>query len=211
MMKTPLFSILAVSLAAGTASAEPPKKPPLTTYTKLWSDSPFTTKPPPAAMKEEDSAMADWTLGGVSEVDGGYMVTLLHKKNAGESMIIRPRNIQKVTADAIEWLKPGDPGTFKLDRVEYGKGGWKDISVHLMAGTRSGVVRFDEKNLTPKASAPAAGTRPGQPGQPGQGGPGQPVPGQPGAQPTPNQPTPAAPGTRQARQRVVPPAPAPQR
>jgi len=206
-MKTPLFSILAIALAAGIAGAEPPKKPALTTYTKLWTDSPFTTKPPPAAAKEEDSAMADWTLGGVSEVEGGYMVTLLHKKNAGESMILRPGNIQKTTADAIEWLKPGDPGTFKLDRVEYGKGGWKDITVHLMAGTRSGVVRFDEKNLTPKASAPAQGNRPGQQV------PGQPIPGQPPAQPNnPNQPpTPAAPGTRQARQRVVPPAPAPQR
>lgn len=206
-MKTLPFSILAVSLAAGIASAEPPKKPPLTTYTKLWSDSPFTTKPPPAAAKEEDSALADWTLGGVSEVAGGYMVTLLHKKNAGESIILRPDNIQKTTADAIEWLKPGDPGTFKLDRVEYGKGGWKDITVHLMSGSRSGTVRFDEKNLTPKASAPAPGNRP--PGQPGQPVPGQPVP-QPGVQ-QPNQPTPAAPGARQARQRVVPPAPAPQR
>lgn len=207
MMKTALFSLTAVSLSAGIAWAEAPKKPPLTTYTKLWSDSPFTTKPPPPSAKEEDSAMADWTLGGVSEVEGGYMITLLHKKNAGESIIIRPRNVQKTTADAIEWLKPGDPGTFKLDRVEYGKGGWKDISVHLVSGTRTGVVRFDEKNLAPKASAPAAGNRPGQPGQPG-----QPVPGQPGAQPNPNQQQPAAaPGVRQARQRVVPPAPAPQR
>ncbi|QJE94230.1 hypothetical protein [Luteolibacter luteus] len=207
-MKALPFSIFAVSLAAGIASAEPPKKPPLTTYTKLWSDSPFTTKPPPAAAKEEDSAMADWTLGGVSEVEGGYMVTLLHKKNAGESMILRPKNIQKITADEIEWLKPGDPGTFKLDRVEYGKGGWKDITVHLVAGARSGVVRFDEKNLTPKASGPAPGNRQGQPGQPGQPVPGQPAQ-QPGAQPTNQQP--AAPNVRQVRQRVVPPAPATQR
>lgn len=202
-MRTLPLSIFAVSLAAGIASAEPPRKPPLTTYTKLWSDSPFTSKPPPPTAKEEDSAMADWTLGGVSEVEGGYMVTLLHKKNAGESMILRPANVQKSTADKIEWLKPGDPGTFKLDRVEYGKGGWKDITVHLLAGTRSGTVRFDEKNLNPKASAPAQGNRPGQPV------PGQPVP-QPGAV-KPNQPTPAAPGVRQPRQRVVPPAPAPQR
>ena len=110
--------------------------------------------------------MADWTLGGVSEVQGGYRVTLLHKKNAGESMILRPEGVQKISADKIErGFKPGEAGTFKLDRVEYGKGGWKDISVHLTDGSRSGVLRFDEKNLMPKASAPAPANRPGPAGQ----------------------------------------------
>jgi len=166
-MKTPLFSIIAVTLSAGIAVAEMPRKPEVDTFGKLWRDSPFTTKPLPPAPDQPDSPMADWTLGGVSEVNGGYMVTLLHKKNAGESMIIRPEGVQKISADRIErGIIPGEAGTFKLDRVEYGKGGWKDISVHLTAGSRSGVVRFDEKNLTPKASAPAAGNRPGPAGQP---------------------------------------------
>lgn len=166
-MKATLISLVAVSLTAGIARAEVPKKPPLKTYTKLWSESPICSKPPQAKPEHEDSAMADWTLGGVSEIEGGNRVTLLHKKNAGESMVIRPGSVQKRTPDKIESdITPGDSGTFKLDRVEYGKGGWKDISVHLSDGTRSGVVRFDEKNLIPKASAPVAGKHPGQPGPP---------------------------------------------
>lgn len=186
--------------------ADVPSKPADTKYSTLWSNSPFTSKPPPPPPGDVDEAFADWTLGGVSSVEGGYMITLLHKKNAGETQIIRPRGIQKTTADKIEWLETGAPGTFKLDKVERGKGGWKDISVHLTSGGKSGVVRFDDKNLVPKSSGPApVGNRQGQPGQPG-------VQPQPGAQPQPGQqnPNPAAPGVRQPRQRVLPPA-APQR
>jgi hypothetical protein len=205
MMKTSIFPILAIVLSGSLAFAAAPEKAPLTKYTTLWSNSPFTTKPPPPTAKEEDSALADWTLGGVSAVEGGYMITLHHKKNAGESQIIRPRGVQKIFPDKIEWLAPGAPGTFKLERVERGKGGWKGTEVHLLAGAKSGVVRFDEKNLVPKASAPAQGRQGQQPGQPGQ------QPGQPGAQPAPGQqPNQAAPGGgRQPRQRVLPPTPAP--
>lgn len=171
-MKTPLLSIIAVSISAGLASAEVPKKAPLTTYTKLWTDSAICSKPIPTAGPEKISPMADWSLGGVSEVTGGYMVTLVHKKNAGESMVIRPDGVQKTSADKIErGITPGEAGTFKLDRVEYGEGGWKDISVHLTGTAGSGVVRFDENNLTPKASTPAASNRPAANAHPNQAAP----------------------------------------
>ncbi|QJE98254.1 hypothetical protein [Luteolibacter luteus] len=172
--------MVAVLLSAGLASAEIPRKAERDTYSKLWEASPFTTKPINPLKPESSSPMADWTLGGVSEIHGGYVVTLVHKKNAGESMIIRPDGVQKTSADKIErGITPGEAGTFKLDRVDYGQGGWKDISVHLSDGARLGVVRFDEKNLVPKTSAPAAGNRPGPSVQPNQANP-QGAPGTPG-------------------------------
>ena len=214
-MKTRALAILAFAASGSLALAAVPKKVPVTSYSKLWSQSPFTTKPPPKSTVDENSALDDWTLGGVSEVTGGgYMITLLNKKNVGESQIIRPGGVQKMLPDKVEWLELGAPGTFKLDRVEYGKGGWKDISVHLLAGGKPGVIKFDDKTTVPKAGAAAPqANRQGQPGQPGQPQPGQPQPGQP----VPQQPAavqqqqPGQNNGGQRRQRVLPPAPQPTR
>ncbi len=190
--------LFALVLPAGLSLGDVPRKAPDGKYSTLWSNSPFTSKPPPAAPTEQVSALADWTLGGVSKLEEGYMVTLQHKKNAGEYQIIRPRGVQMVKPDEIKWLDAGAPGAFKVERVEPGKSGWKGMAVHIMAGGKTGIVRFDEKNLTPKASAaPAQGNRPGQnPQQANQG-----------AQPVPGQKTPTPPGVRQPRQRVLPPPP----
>ena len=197
-MKTSVLMLLAVLLPAGLSFGGVPTKAPDSKYSTLWSNSPFTSKPPPPKPTDNPSLLADWTLGGVSAVEGGYMITLQHKKNAGEYQIIRPRGVQMVKADEVKWVEHGAPGTFKLDRVERGEGGWKGIKVHLLAGGKPGIVRFDDKNLVPKAAAAAPqGNRQGQ-GQRGQA---------PGAQPVPGQTTPP-PGVRQPRQRVLPPAPA---
>ncbi len=195
-MKTLLF--FALVLPAGLSFGDIPRKAPDSKYSTLWSNSPFTSKPPPAEATQQESALADWTLGGVSKLEDGYMVTLQHKKNAGEYQIIRPRGVQMVKPDEIKWLDAGAAGAFKVERVEPGKTGWKDMAVYILAGGKTGVVRFDEKNLTPKASAAPQGNRPGQ------------QPGKPGAQPVPGQPTPPATGgrqPRQPRQRVLPPPP----
>src|SRR5687767_13236607 len=78
MMKTSIFSILAMILSGSLAFAAAPQKTPLTKYSPLWSNSPFTTKPPPKPQGEDPSVLDDWTLGGVSAVEGGYMITLHH-------------------------------------------------------------------------------------------------------------------------------------
>lgn len=197
-MKASLILSLSTLLAIGVASADVPRKPSNASYAHLWNNSPFTSKPPPPVQGEQVGAFDDWALAGVSEIEGGYMVTLQHKKNAGEYQIIRPRGVQMVKPDEIKWLDAGAAGAFKVERVEPGKTGWKDMAVYILAGGKTGVVRFDEKNLTPKASAAPQGNRPGQ------------QPGKPGAQPVPGQPTPPATGgrqPRQPRQRVLPPPP----
>ena len=187
-MKSRFFLISILLLAA--AQAGEPQKKNVNSYSKLWTDSPFTSKPPPADGPEEINLINDWVLGGVSEVEGGYMVTLFHKKNAGETQVIRPGGTTVSKGDEMEWLERGAAGSFTVDRVQYGKDSWKDTAVFLSVGGKVGSVKFDDKLLTPVVAAAPPAAKPGQP----QGKP--PVPGA-----TP------APGVRPPRQRVLPPTP----
>jgi hypothetical protein len=188
--------------ASAIAFAAAPVKKPDTSYTHLSSNSPFTSKPPPPVKGDEATPLDDWALGGVSEVEGGYMVTIFHKKNAGETQIIRPSGTMVKVKDEMKWINPGAAGSYKVERVEYGKESWKDTVVYLSSGSRSDKVAFDEKLLAPAASAaPTQNRGPGQPGQPVQ----------PGAQPQPGLVVPGQTGGRPPRQRVVPPTPTPGR
>ena len=211
-MKTIAF--LTLLFAGATAFAEgPPVKQPVTKYLHLSQNSPFTTKPVITTEAREDTTFEDWALGGVSEVEGGYMVTLVNKKNQGETQIIKPRGTVHSTKDEMKWINPGAPGSFKVDKVEFGKKSWKDTIVLVSVGDKKGTMKFDDKQLAPTAAAGGAGGArpPGQPGQPGQPQvqPGQPVLPNPAvAQPAQQQPQ----GTQQQggrppRQRVLPPAP----
>jgi len=211
-MKTIAFlTLLFAGTTAFAAPSGPPVKKPFTSYMHLSQNSPFTAKPPPAQGPQEVDNFEDWALGGVSEVEGGYMVTLVHRKNQGETQVIKPKGTVHSMKDEMEWINPGDPKGFKVKSVSFGKTSWKDTTVVVSLGTKEGTVKFDDKQLVPTASAAPAGNRqqPGQPGQP-QGQPGQPgVPPNPAAiQPgqTPGQNGQSA-GGRPPRQRVLPPAP----
>ncbi|MEK7949907.1 hypothetical protein [Luteolibacter soli] len=219
-MKTIAFLTL---LLAGTTAfaAGPPVKKPVTSYLHLSQNSPFTTKPVVTAEHREDTTFEDWALGGVSEVEGGYMVTLVNKKNQGETQVIKPRGTVHSTKDEMKWINPGAPGSFKVDKVEFGKKSWKDTIVMVSVGDKKGTMKFDDKQMAPTAAAAAPGGNrpPGQPGQPGQPQPGQQVPQvqQPGQPVLPPNPAVVAPqqqgggnnqqGNRPPRQRVLPPAP----
>ena len=201
-MKTTISIGSVMILASAIAFAGAPVKKPDTSYSHLSTNSPFTSKPPPGTKEPEATPLDDWALGGVSEVEGGYMVTIFHKKNAGETQIIRPSGTMVKVKDEMKWINPGAAGSYKVERVEYGKESWKDTVVYLSSGSRSDKVAFDEKLLAPAASAaPAQNRAPGQPG----------APGQPTAQPQPGLVVPGQSGGRPPRQRVVPPTPTPGR
>ncbi len=197
-MKTSV--ILLASLAVtGLALAETPKKAPITKYSRLWTDSPFTSKPPPVGPAEVANALDDYALLGVSPIPEGYRVTLMNKKNPEE----------RVSVDSGKTVEG-----FKIVEVTRKAGDPLGTVVRMMSGSLTGTVAFDEKLLTLKTAAPVKpgqqqGAQPGQPGGP------QIVPGQPQPQPQPqggqNHPAPSM----QQRPRVVPPpttgaAPAPQ-
>jgi hypothetical protein len=212
-MKTTAFlTLLFAGTTAFGAPSGAPQKAPLQKYSPLWTSSPFTVKPIVTGQPQGPSAFEDWALGGVSEVEGGYMVTLVHRKNQGETQVIKPKGTVHSSKDEMEWLNPGDPKAFKVDKVTYGKTSWKDTTVTVSTGGKTGTIKFDDKQLTPAASAAPGGRQGGPPGQPQPGQPGQPgMPPNPAAnqpgQVQPQQPQGQQPGGRQPRQRVLPPAP----
>jgi hypothetical protein len=181
------FAILLLA-TAGLAWADLPKKAPLSRYSNLWTNSPFTSKPPPLEGGIGPNPLDDYALIGVSPIGVSttsgniYRVTLINKKKPDERIIVDSDKAPKDGLKIIEVIrKSGDPlGT----------------TVRMNSGSMTGTVAFESKLLT-LAQAPKA--PPGVPGQlPKQIQPGQPVqPGQPG------QPT--DPALRQPRPRVVPP------
>lgn len=180
-MKSPLSNPVLLLLAlTGLAAADLPKKAPISRYTSLWTNSPFTSKPPPPGPGEVADPLGDYALIGVSPITGndGYRVTLINKKKPDE----------RITVDSNKTV-----GGFKILGVTRKPGDPLGTVVRMSSGTTTGTVAFDEKLLTVVAKAPPAQVAPPQ------------VPGQP-AQPVP--PGQAQP-IRQPRPRVVPP-PAPQ-
>lgn len=168
--------------------AEVPRKEPLTKYARLWTDSPFTAKPPPPQAGPASNPLEDYVLAGVAPIAGGYRVTLLSKKEPDRRIYVFSDQPDAKHGFRILGIdrKPGDPmGTV----------------VRMQSGALTGTVAYDEKLLTIAAAQPKPG-QPGQPGQPNAGGVARPAPAVLPGQPNPNQPNPN-PNQRQPRQRVV--------
>ena len=162
---------------AGSLAADVPEKVPYTKYSGLWTNSPFTSKPPPAEAGPENNPLDDYALIGVSSLgDKKYRVTIINKKKPDEPRIYVESDRESKGFKIVGVTrKPGDPtGTV----------------VSMTSGSMKGTVSYDQKLLALAAVVPKA--PPQQPNQqimPGQ----PPVPGQPGAP------------QRQPRPRVVPP------
>ena len=179
-MKIPVICLI-LSALTGIAFSEVPKKPSLSSYSSLWNNSPFTTKPPPIGPGEDPNILDDYALLGISPIGSGkFRVTLINKKKPDDRIMVYSDSTTSEFKILGVTKKPGDPmGTV----------------VSMSTGSKTGTVRFDEKLLTlaapaqPKPAAP----QPGQPVQPGQQVP-QPQPGD----------------VRQPRPRVVPPPTVPQ-
>jgi hypothetical protein len=193
MHSVPRILLLAFALT-GWAVADLPKKAPNAKYTRLWIDSPFTSKPPPPETGPVTGPFEDYSLAGVSPVTGGYRVTLLNKKKPEERIIVesdRPNEGFKVLGVI---RKEGDP----LGTV-----------VRMSSSAGIGTVSFDTKLLA-LATAPPPKANPQLPPGVNAGIPGQPL--QPGQIVQPGQ-QPGQPLNRQPRPRVVPPpvSPVPQK
>lgn len=174
-MKTPvIFSLIALA-CAGFAAADVPRKISVQTYSKLWNDSPFTSKPPVEAGALEKDPLEDYALIGVSPIGANsYRVTLINKKQPDDRIMV---------------FSGDQKSDFKILGVTRKSGDPLGTTVNMQAGSKTGTVRYDEKLLT--LTPPAAVAPPQQ----------NPVPGAP---PVPGQPPPV-PGQRQPRPRVVPP------
>lgn len=131
-MKLTRSVIIGCLLLGGAASAGVPVRRDLHAYKHL--DGLMTSRPRQIEEKKLDP-LADWKLTGVSELENGYFVTLSHRKNAGEQMVIRPSG----------------NSSFTVERVEFA-GDWRQLVVHLNCGGSSAAIRFDESPPVPAAS-----------------------------------------------------------
>lgn len=177
---------------SGAVLAEVPRKAPPARYQALWTQSPFTSKPPEPEGQVENNPLDDYALIGVSPIENaGYRVTLINRKKPEDRIVVHSGSIKDGFSVIGVDRKPGNP----LGTV-----------VRMKNGSKSGTVSFDEKLLT-LVAAPITQpqVKPGQPGQP-------PIPGQaPQRQPRPRivpppntQPavqTPAARPTNQRQER----------
>jgi hypothetical protein len=174
--------LLAPALTGWVAADDLPRKAPVGKYAGLWTNSPFTSKPPPPEAGPVVNPLEDYSLGGVSPISSGYRVTLLNKKKPEERIV-------------VDSDKPS--GGFKILAVSRKEGDALGTVVRMSSGSVTGSVSFDEGMLK-LAAAPAAA--PPQPNN---------LP--PGVQPqvTPPQPgqNPGQAVLRQPRPRVVAPPP----
>ena len=148
---------------------------PISRYTGLWMNSPFTSKPPPSTGAPDVDPFADYALAGVSPIDGGYRVTLMNKKTPDE----------RITVDS-----DNPNAKFKILGVSRKDGDPLGTTVRLTSGSLTGTVSYDQKLLALAVAVPKVPKTP--PGQP-------PVPGLPQGQPASGE------QPRQPRPRVVPP------
>ena len=126
-MKTSSSSVILAALflsfgITAVVSADPPKKPRLTKYTRLWTNSPFTIKPEVKPKAAESPLERDWMLGSISPSGEGYTVTLINKKDRKN----RIRFIPGVPSDGYELLDvKQDMQNPENSRVEISKGSQK--------------------------------------------------------------------------------------
>ena len=175
LLKIP--SLLLLPALTAVLHAGVPQKLPLSNYSRLWTNSPFTSKPPTFGSGPIANPLDDYALLGVSPIGKGHRVTLINKKQPDQRITVETG---KTSADG-----------FSIIKVNRKAGQPLETTVEMASGSMQGTVSFDEKLLTIAAPPPVA---------PAAQAPGQAPPqiqGQAPAQATPVQPRP----------RVVPPAP----
>lgn len=153
MHTTHLFlgsSLILLSLV-GWAAADLPRKAPLTKYRTLWQDSPFTSKPVEAGGPAVANLLDDYSLAGISPIEGGYRVTVMNKKKPGERIY--------VYSD-----EPDAKHGFRIEAVEKNEGGPRATVVRMSAHGQRGTLAYDESLLAlaaaprpPAAHVPASG------------------------------------------------------
>jgi hypothetical protein len=130
-MKALLITFLVLT---GVAVADKPRKGMLNTYSSLWTNSPFTSKPPTIVDGPIEDPLKDYVLLGVSPIGAGnYRVTMINKKTPDERIMIFSDDKNSDFKILGVTRKPGDP----LGTV-----------VKLSSGTTTGTVSYEEKLLT---------------------------------------------------------------
>jgi hypothetical protein len=148
-MKT--FAVLLLAaFACLPTHANTPKKQPLVKYTGLWTNSPFTSKPPVVEPGTAENPFEDFTLTGIAPVPGGHRITIVSKKNP---------DIKKV-------IEPGGTGEFKVVSVNRNPQKTLGTTVVLSSGSIQGTVTFEPELITLKAATAAPEAPQNNPNEP---------------------------------------------
>ena len=156
-MKSPISILFCTALLTGWAFSQVPEKAPLSRYSGLWNNSPFTAKPPPPEAGPTVNPFEDFVLLGVSPIRGGYRVTMMEKKAPDK----------RITVDT-----DNPNSSYKILGVSRQPGDALGTSVQMSIGSQTGTVRYDAASLVLAAAPlPVPTAPPGQPPMPN----GQPV------------------------------------
>lgn len=137
-MKAALFLLALSAAAAGPLSADAPRPPRLTDYSRLWTDSPFTAKPPPPDTAPIENPLEDYALGGISKLNEGYYAILINREKPNEKIV----------------LSPDSESEFEIVEVQWSDGSWKDTTATVRHGNHTGMVSFEAELLQVKSQAP---------------------------------------------------------
>lgn len=160
----PLAGLLFVAAAMPAYGAAPNRATITPTkYQKLWTQSPFTVKPPPPNVEAGPGPLEDYTLASVSPSQEGWFVVLLNKKKREDRVRIVPGT-------------ENEEG-FKVVEVKQDPASYKETKVKLAYRGDTGWLGYEDKYLALKRAA---------------GGPAKAVPPRPGTPARPAVPTPAA-------------------
>ncbi len=146
-MKTVLnvFSLAMLSLVCGAGEGwgDVPKKPVLSRYSELWTNSAFTIPPVKEVVEvEEDNPLDEYTLAGTCEVEGGWFVVLINKKERDKRIRLHPG-------------EKNDEG-FEVVKVERGAS-YMDTRVEIKNRSgKIGSVEYDKKFIVLKKATPKA-------------------------------------------------------
>ncbi len=149
-----LFMLVTGMVVSLPVCAEVPKKQPIARYSELWTKSAFTIPPVREVVEvEEDNPLDEYTLAGACEVQGGWFVVLINKKERDKRIRLHPG-------------EENDEG-FEVVKVDRGKG-YMDTKVEIKNRSgKIGSVEYDKKFIvlkkaTPRAPVKKPVTKPGQ-------------------------------------------------
>ena len=140
LLKIP--SLLLLPALTAVLHAGVPQKLPLNNYSRLWTNSPFTSKPPTFGSGPIANPLDDYALLGVSPIGKGHRVTLINKKQPDQRITVETG---KTSADG-----------FSIIKVNRKAGQPLETTVEMASGSMQGTVSFDEKLLTIAAPPPVA-------------------------------------------------------
>ena len=136
-MKTLLQLCCLLPVIAGLLHAEVPRKKDQDDYSRLWTDSPFTSEPV-EVKAPEPNPLPKYILLGVSPIKDGYRVTMMNRKRPNAPRLI------------VETNQPG--GGIQISKVLRSQFDPLKTRVAIALDEHEAVIGFEEKFLSLKRS-----------------------------------------------------------